>query len=114
MAISQGSFSTGPAGLKLKAWVKFNSVTGAIDAQFNVASVVRPGPGQYTVTFTVPLATTRYFLSTAGAAVHNIGPGLDTITIQNSTALTTACSIQLQVQTGTVGDRTGAYVEFWE
>lgn len=44
----------------LKAWVIFNGTTGAIDSQFNVASVARTSAGIYLVTFTVALTSALY------------------------------------------------------
>lgn len=51
-----------------KAWVRFSGTTGAINAQYNVSSVVRTGPGSYLITFTNPMADAAYgVVGTAGA-----------------------------------------------
>ncbi len=44
----------------LKAWVVFDGRTGAIDRQFNVASVARTAAGRYTVNFAAALSTALY------------------------------------------------------
>lgn len=50
-----------------KAWVVFDGRTGAIDSNFNVASVVRTSAGTYTVNFAVALASALYgFAGSAG------------------------------------------------
>lgn len=63
----------------IKAWVIFDGTTGAIDAQFNVASVSRVGAGRYIVNFATELAGTHYGCSgTAGTRPGNpFSPGDD-------------------------------------
>lgn len=57
----------GAADPLLKAWVTFDGRTGAIDRQFNIASVVRVGAGIYQITFAAPMTDDFYgFAGSAG------------------------------------------------
>lgn len=44
----------------VKAWVCFNGVTGAIKAQFNVASITKSAVGIYGLNFNTPMADVNY------------------------------------------------------
>jgi len=50
------------------AWVNFDGTTGTIRASFNVSSVTRVGVGQYTISFSTPMATANYSVSWAGSS----------------------------------------------
>lgn len=48
------------ASPKIKAWADYNGDTSTLNANFNIASVVKNSTGNYTFTFTTPMANTNY------------------------------------------------------
>ena len=60
MALSQGNFSSGPAGMTLKAWVLLDGSTGNNLKSFNVNTVTRNSAGRYTITFLAVMAGVNY------------------------------------------------------
>jgi len=54
-----------PAGVGADAWGDISSA-GAINGSYNIDSVVKNGAGSYTVTFTVPMPTDKYSVTTGG------------------------------------------------
>jgi hypothetical protein len=61
-AITPSKMSNGGKEL-IKAWVNFAGTSGAINAQFNVTSVVRNGAGDYTITLNTPMPDANYTIS---------------------------------------------------
>jgi hypothetical protein len=58
--VNDSSSSLIGTGTQAAAWVRFDGVTGAVAASYNVASVTRTATGTYTVTFKKPMPTTKY------------------------------------------------------
>lgn len=117
MPLSQGSIAFGPMGLSLKAWVRFNGSTGAIDAQFNVASVVRTLAGTYTVTFTQAMAGARYIIARKreemGRTTNSSG-ATSNLQSQNTASCVVETVHMAGGITNTAVDCPSVYVEFWE
>lgn len=69
-AVTPAKLSGGQSGSApvygARAWVNFNGGTAAINASGNVASVVRNGTGEYTITFTTAMPNANYVV--AGSA----------------------------------------------
>lgn len=65
MGVSQGSITTGPAGLKLKASGLIRGDATLLNG-FNVATSVRKAAtsGAYVITFSVPMAAADYLVRT--------------------------------------------------
>jgi hypothetical protein len=51
-----------------KAWVNFAGASGAVNGSFNVSLVTRNTAGNYTITFTTPMANANYTVSGAVSA----------------------------------------------
>jgi hypothetical protein len=62
--IGSAAYAIGSTGFGATAWVNFDGVGSAtINDSFNVASVVRNGTGNYTVTWATPFANASYAVS---------------------------------------------------
>lgn len=59
----------------IKAWVNFDGTTAppTIKASSNVASVTKAGTGQYTITYTTPMANTNYAVTLGYGPSSNAG-----------------------------------------
>ena len=61
--------ATGPAPIfSCRAWANFDGANGAIRGSGNIASVVRTGVGNYTVTLTTPMQNANYAVTTSSTA----------------------------------------------
>ena len=54
-----------------KAWATFNGSSGAISDGYNVSSVTRNSTGNYTITFSAPLANANYATSAQAFDIGN-------------------------------------------
>lgn len=54
-----------------RAWVNFDGLTGTIRSSGNIASVVRNGVGDYTITFTTAMPNANYAVIGSGTGVVN-------------------------------------------
>lgn len=71
--LNKNDLATGDAPVfASRAWVNFNGGTGAIRKSGNIASVIRNGLGNYTITFTTPMPHADYVIVTG---VSNFGAG---------------------------------------
>lgn len=93
MAVSQGSITTGPAGLKLKAhgFIKGDST---LMAGFNVASAVRKAAtsGTYVVTFATAMATADYFVLLRVNTGASSTPPYQTLIAKTAAGFTVECT----------------------
>jgi hypothetical protein len=73
------------------AWVTIVGATGAINASYNVSSVVRNSTGNYTVNFTTTLTNANYSIVTGcGVTATTTAYSLNYIT---GSKLTTSCVV---------------------
>jgi hypothetical protein len=86
-----------------RAWVRWVGSTGAITAAYNVSSVTRNATGNYTITYTTPLADANNapIGMTAGATVYN---SYGVYMNQNAAPTTTNCGIGTMSNAGVVVD----------
>ena len=80
-----------PAKAQCKAWVRFNGLTGAMIAGYNVSSVTRNSAGNYTVNFTTALGDANP--AWAGVA-SMVGRGTTTSSLQEVSASASHINIQ--------------------
>ncbi len=76
-----------------KAWVNFNGTTGAIRSSYNVASVTRNAPGDYTVNFTTAFADVNYAVS-GQSGRQSSGDGLNDVSLSSYNFATGTCRVQ--------------------
>lgn len=57
-----------------RAWAFFNGTTGGVAGSGNISSVVRNGPGDYTVNFNVPMPDAAYAAIVSGARSDSSSP----------------------------------------
>jgi hypothetical protein len=70
------TLASGDLSSPIKAWVRFTvaATVPTIVAQYNVASITRNGTGDYTVTFTTPMTSVNYCVTTNSyTATTNLG-----------------------------------------
>ena len=73
-----------------KAWVRFLGSNGAIQSSYNIASVIRNGFGNYTITFTNPFSDTSYIC--LPSTEQQVGVTHYTRIIRDTTTITTTQS----------------------
>lgn len=73
---------TPPVGAA-KAWVSYNLATQTVLSSFNVASVVRNGTGDFTITFTTPFADTNYCVTTGAEAEAGFPNEVRAVSVRN-------------------------------
>jgi hypothetical protein len=107
MAISQGSFSSGPFGLALQAWALIVGSTGASLKSQGVASVTRVSAGLYRVTLSVGVLLQAQVIARLTSTANN--PPATTYTRMISS---TVAEISV-MQGATPIDVDGLHVEVW-
>lgn len=113
MAVSQGNIRTGHQGMSLKAWVKFNGATGAIEASYNIAALVRNFAGNYGVTFSAAMATALYVVPISSIACNSVaGTGIREVQLNPRT--TAGCTLITKDGGAVVADAQTVYCEFYE
>lgn len=112
--------STGPMGLKLKAWAQFvgvaaNGAATIVKQSGGITSVTRSGasaPYQYDFVFATPMATATYVVKVSG---DGNASGANGGVAGNVTVRTVnGCSIIFGTFPGTASAVPYAHVEFWE
>jgi hypothetical protein len=98
---------TGPAGKSVaKAWVNFrgdgsNGASATILSSYNVASVVKNGIGDYTISFTTPMPDANYLVT--GSAGSSVNSGMSGISYGVNTSYTAnTARIRVGFQSGFV------------
>lgn len=92
-----------------KAWAEFNGTGPTLNAAFNIASLVRNGAGDYTVTFTTPFSSALYVM--AGSARTTSGSGDPSCMVSALTAPTASAMRVFCV--GGAGDPTQVNLVFF-
>lgn len=58
-----GAQTGNPPVFGIRAWVNLVGATGAINAQGNIATVIRTSTGSYNITFTTPMPDSNYIVN---------------------------------------------------
>lgn len=90
-----------------KAWVKIQGSTGSIQASYNISSVSRSSAGVYVVTWGTAFSSADY--TTFTTPLYAVAALITQITVQTSTAVTTACN----TVTPTATDPVSLFVAAW-
>jgi hypothetical protein len=81
-----------------KAWVNFNGVTTVtIRASFNIASVVRNGTGDYTITFTTAMPDANYVISGTASRAGTTGQASAGVTVTPNDFLTARTTTSFRI-----------------
>jgi hypothetical protein len=93
----------GLPAFQCRAWVSFVGSTGAIRASGNVASVVRNGAGDYTITFTTPMPDANFAVNYTAQGAGGSGP-LITGPAVSYTPIATQVRLVSMIYTGASSD----------